>query len=95
MKSYYQNRNFRGSILKPFAGTHDNETMVGWWQDSATERDKNYLKQYTGVQEVSDIAWLLLREAFKSVSRTSIVMMQVKSSFSNTSQTLKRILLFV
>ena len=50
--------------------------MVGWWKDSATERDKAYLKAYVGVDDADDIAWLLFREAFKSVSRTSIVMMQ-------------------
>lgn len=60
------------------SGTHDNETMEGWWADSATEKDKAYLKEYLGVEEIKDVSWALLREAFKSVSQTSIVMMQVK-----------------
>lgn len=59
------------------AGTHDNETMEGWWADSAAERDRDYIREYLGLKEVQDISWTMLREAFKSISRTSIVMMQV------------------
>ena len=63
-----------------FLGTHDNETMEGWWKDSAGKQDKEYVKQYLGLEEVTDISWTMLREALKSVSRTSIVMMQVVSA---------------
>ena len=58
-------------------GTHDNETMEGWWVDSAAEKDKNYIKEYLGLTDVQDISWIMMREAFKSISQTSIVMMQV------------------
>lgn len=60
-----------------YIGTHDNETMEGWWTDSAGKQDKDYVKEYLGLDEVTDISWTMLREALKSVSRTSIVMMQV------------------
>ena len=68
------------------AGTHDNETMEGWWADSAGERDKHYIKEYLGLSEVQDISWVMLREAFKSISRTSIVMMQVSALSSSSFQ---------
>lgn len=51
--------------------------MEGWWADSATEKDRSYLREYLGLADVKDISWILMREAFKSISRTSIVMMQV------------------
>lgn len=51
--------------------------MEGWWQDSAGEKDKSFIKRYLGLDDVKDISWIMIREAFKSVSRTSIVMMQV------------------
>lgn len=51
--------------------------MEGWWKDSAGKQDKDYIKQYLGLEEVTDISWTMLREALKSVSRTTIVMMQV------------------
>ena len=46
-------------------GTHDNETAVGWWKDSATEVDRAYLKQYMD-SDGADIAWLFIRAAFAS-----------------------------
>ena len=58
------------------AGTHDNETAVGWWKDSATPAEKAYIKKYLNVSG-RDIAGDFMRESFKSVSRTSIVMLQV------------------
>ena len=58
------------------AGTHDNETMVGWYKDSATPRDKGYLEAYLGT-DGSDIAWDVIREAYKSVSQSAIFLLQV------------------
>ena len=61
------------------AGTHDNETAVGWWADSATDVDRAFLKKYSG-SGGDDIAWLFIRAAFASVSRTSIVLMQARQN---------------
>ena len=59
------------------AGTHDNETAVGWWKDSATEVDRDYLMQYLNT-EGEDIAWDFIRSVYSTVSRTSIILIQVK-----------------
>jgi 4-alpha-glucanotransferase len=59
------------------AGTHDNETAVGWWKDSATDVDRAFLQQYMD-SDGDDIAWLFIRSALASVSRTSIVLMQAR-----------------
>ena len=68
----------RPLTLKVFgmAGTHDNETAVGWWKDSAGDQDRGYLGDYLG-SDGADIAWDFIRAAFASVSRVTIVMMQV------------------
>lgn len=58
------------------AGTHDNETTVGWWKDSAQQAEKDYIKRYLNTSG-KDISGDFMREAFKSVSRTAIVMLQV------------------
>ena len=63
------------------AGTHDNETAAGWWKDSAGEQDREYLGEYLG-SDGADVAWDLIRAAFASVSRTTIVMMQVRLQYS-------------
>lgn len=59
-------------------GTHDNETVVGWWKDSAKDSEKEYIKRYLNT-DGKDIAGDFMREAFKSTSKTSIVMLQVSS----------------
>lgn len=59
-----------------YPGTHDNETAVGWWRDSATPVDKAYLEAYLG-SDGSDLAWDFIRAAMESVSKTSIFLMQV------------------
>ena len=58
------------------AGTHDNETAVGWWKDSATEVDKEYLMEYLNT-DGNDIAWDFIRSAYNTVARTSIMLIQV------------------
>ena len=58
------------------AGTHDNETSVGWWKDSATEVDKEYLMGYLNT-DGKDIAWDFIRSAYSTVARTSIMLIQV------------------
>ena len=57
-------------------GTHDNETAAGWWKDSAGAQDREFLTAYLG-SDGRDVAWDLIRAAYASVSRTTIVMMQV------------------
>lgn len=58
------------------AGTHDNETSVGWYNDSCAESERAYLKDYLNVNG-DDIAWALIRECVKSVSKTCMIMLQV------------------
>lgn len=61
-----------------YPGTHDNETAVGWFADSANAQDKKYLQAYLGC-DGSDIAWDLIKAAMASVSGTSVIMMQVRT----------------
>ncbi len=49
---------------------------MGWWNDSATKVDKDYLTKYLNT-DGSDIAWDFIRSAYSSVSKTSIVLIQV------------------
>lgn len=64
-------------------GTHDNETAAGWWMDSAGAQDREYLTAYLG-SDGKDVAWDLIRAAYASVSRTTIVMMQVPHAWHHT-----------
>ena len=59
------------------AGTHDNETMVGWWKGVQDKEDPKYIQLYTDQKKVTDIAWTTIRLACRSVSQTCIFQMQV------------------
>jgi 4-alpha-glucanotransferase len=36
-----------------YAGTHDNNTTVGWWNDDATPSERDNFMKYLGVREIS------------------------------------------
>ncbi|KAL3141911.1 4-alpha-glucanotransferase dpe1, chloroplastic/amyloplastic [Trebouxia sp. C0010 RCD-2024] len=71
--THIPHNHYENSVCYP--GTHDNETTVGWWNDSAQESEKEYIKRYLHTSG-KDIAGDFMRESFKSVSKTSIVMLQ-------------------
>lgn len=68
-----------------YTGTHDNDTVLGWWQSmggnaSAGEEGKrspqqNFCLEYLNA-DGSEINWDLLRAAWSSVADTAIVPMQ-------------------
>jgi 4-alpha-glucanotransferase len=58
-----------------YTGTHDNDTTVGWWNNSASEREKAWARQYFG--RVDDgINWAFIRAAFGSVATLAVVPVQ-------------------
>ena len=60
----------------PHAGTHDNQTSVGWWKRGAQVEEKALIRQYTGMTD-DDVAYCFIREALKSCAHTAVVSMQV------------------
>lgn len=58
-----------------YAGTHDNETAVGWYHGSAGPADKEYIQKYYSTNG-QDIAWVFITSCMKSVADTSIFLMQ-------------------
>jgi 4-alpha-glucanotransferase len=69
---YLPHNNRRNSVT--YTATHDNQTTVGWWDDSS-EEDRNRVRHYLG-HLVADPAWDLLRVALASPANTAIVPMQ-------------------
>jgi len=60
-----------------YTGTHDNNTVVGWWNQEATEIEKARVKEYLGKEiEDSDINWELIEVALGSKADTAIFPMQ-------------------
>lgn len=57
-----------------YTGTHDNDTIRGWWQD-LPEETRDQVRRYLAVSGQS-IHWDLIRAASASVARLAIVPMQ-------------------
>src|SRR5271165_2660171 len=58
-----------------YTGTHDNDTMVGWWATGATEQERQYVQAYLGPCE-DGIHWAMIRAASASVANLCIVPLQ-------------------
>jgi 4-alpha-glucanotransferase len=60
-----------------YTGTHDNNTVRGWFENGASPADKKRLSAYVGREVSADsVHWELMRLATASVAETSIVPMQ-------------------
>ncbi len=65
----------RNSVV--FTGTHDNNTVRGWFENEATEAEKARLFSYLGRDVPPDIIhWEMVRLALMSVADTAILAMQ-------------------
>jgi 4-alpha-glucanotransferase len=70
----YLPHNF-GRNCAVYTGTHDNDTIVGWYQVSSNERERDYARRYLG-RDGKDIAWDLIRLAWSSGADTAITTAQ-------------------
>jgi 4-alpha-glucanotransferase len=60
-----------------YTGTHDNNTVKGWFEHDATQRDKENLLAYFGREfDENTIAGQLVRTAMMSVALTAIIPIQ-------------------
>jgi 4-alpha-glucanotransferase len=60
-----------------YTGTHDNNTVKGWFMREASLKDKRSFFKYTGREVgVEDISWEMIRLAMSSVADTVIISVQ-------------------
>ena len=65
----------RNSVV--YTGTHDNNTIRGWFRREARAEDKTRLSQYLGYSVGEDqVHWALIRLALMSVADTAILPLQ-------------------
>jgi 4-alpha-glucanotransferase len=57
-----------------YTGTHDNDTVLGWWQ-AASERERRFAGTYLACGE-SDVHWAMIRALFNSVAHVAVVPLQ-------------------
>jgi 4-alpha-glucanotransferase len=58
-----------------YTGTHDNDTTVGWYQTTSTEKERAHVRQYLD-SDASDIAGDLIRLGWVSVAQTAVTTAQ-------------------
>ncbi len=67
--------NYEDAGLVVYAGTHDNDTIVGFYRDK-TEYELAYLYSYLNIDKKEQIADALIREAYSSIADVVILQMQ-------------------
>lgn len=58
-----------------YSGTHDNDTSRGWYEQSATDEERDYFRRYFRT-DGHDPAWTLIDAAFRSIAAIAIVPLQ-------------------
>ncbi|MBU1872072.1 MAG: 4-alpha-glucanotransferase, partial [Candidatus Omnitrophica bacterium] len=60
-----------------YTGTHDNNTVRGWYEHDAKEEEKKNLLDYLGRGiSLEELSWEFIRIAMNSIANTSIIPMQ-------------------
>ena len=59
-----------------YTGTHDNNTVLGWYKDEIDDATREYMAQYTNRKEYETVPHAMLRTIFSSVSFMAIATMQ-------------------
>jgi 4-alpha-glucanotransferase len=58
-----------------YTGTHDNDTVRGWYEVTSTDHERHYVRKYLGTN-CSDISWDLIRITWASTAHTAITTVQ-------------------
>ena len=58
-----------------YTGTHDNDTIVGWYTSCASE-DREFANQYLNINSDQEIHWQMIRAILASVSNLAIIPIQ-------------------
>jgi 4-alpha-glucanotransferase len=58
-----------------YTGTHDNDTILGWWASAVTDRERQQVLAYVGRCD-DGVNWALIRAAFDSVASLCVVPLQ-------------------
>lgn len=59
-----------------YTGTHDNDTLLGWWENAATDAQKEHAIQYLRLSEEEGIHWGFIRGAWASVAELAVAPIQ-------------------
>jgi 4-alpha-glucanotransferase len=66
--------NYRPNFVV-YSGTHDNDTSRGWYEESASDEERDYFRRYFRT-DGHDAAWTLIEAAWSSVASIAIAPLQ-------------------
>jgi 4-alpha-glucanotransferase len=72
--SYAPHNHVRDCVV--YTGTHDNNTVRGWFDSEATPEDRQRLSRYVGRTATENVHWDVIRLALMSVANVVIIPMQ-------------------
>ncbi|HZQ24989.1 MAG TPA: 4-alpha-glucanotransferase [Terriglobales bacterium] len=58
-----------------YTGTHDNDTVVGWWKSAAAEHERRNAAAYLGCSD-ANVNWAFIRAAQASVANLCVIPLQ-------------------
>ncbi len=58
-----------------YSGTHDNDTSMGWYRQSASDNERDFFRRYFRT-DGHDAAWSMVDGAFRSVANIAVVPLQ-------------------
>ncbi len=58
-----------------YTGTHDNDTLRGWWSSAVTEKERQYVEAYLGRCD-DGINWAMIRAAMNSPANLAVIPLQ-------------------
>ena len=59
-----------------YTGTHDNNSCIGWYEEDASDEEKDYALSYLGKETSQSIGWDFIRLAMSSVADRAVFPMQ-------------------
>jgi 4-alpha-glucanotransferase len=68
-----------------YTGTHDNDTALGWYRNSSTEKERDFCRRYLA-RSGEDIAWDMIRAVWSSVAVFTLCPMQDLLSLDSDSR---------
>ncbi|MCB0199584.1 MAG: 4-alpha-glucanotransferase [Anaerolineae bacterium] len=68
--------NFNSPNWVVYPGTHDNDTIMGWFANSSQPYEREFALKYLGKSDASDLAWDIIRLGWASVADTAITSVQ-------------------
>lgn len=74
-KNEYLPNNFQSSNFIVYGGTHDNETIVGFYKNK-TKKETKFARKYLAVRKKEQIPKAMIRAGYASIANTAVFQMQ-------------------